>query len=61
LTGTFRHPVAPSGCRSVPLSRAEDQCAVSEPQVREVRREQYVACHFPLQDTYSGDGTEGVP
>jgi peptide/nickel transport system ATP-binding protein len=42
-------PIAPpSGCRfRTRCTRAEPRCAVEEPVMREIARDQFVACHFP--------------
>lgn len=51
VRGEIPSPVAPpSGCRfrtRCPL--ATEQCAQEEPQVREIRPDHFVACHYPLE------------
>jgi peptide/nickel transport system ATP-binding protein len=50
VEGELPSPLAPpSGCRfRTRCPRAEERCALEEPQMRPVGDDQYVACHFPL-------------
>ena len=48
----------PSGCRyRTRCPRAQDVCAMSEPMMRAVRPDHYVACHFPIGAEPSAEAT----
>ncbi len=51
VRGEIPSPVAPpSGCRfRTRCPKARDVCAQQEPEIRAVRPDHFVACHFPLE------------
>jgi peptide/nickel transport system ATP-binding protein len=51
VRGEIPSPVAPpSGCRfRTRCPRAQEICAAEEPQIRPIRPDHFVACHFPLE------------
>ncbi len=62
LVGELPSPVnPPSGCRfRTRCPRAADLCSAEEPQMREVSKGQFVACHFPLVGEQASEGDRAL-
>jgi peptide/nickel transport system ATP-binding protein len=63
LEGDIPSPLAPpTGCRfRTRCPRAQERCTVEAPQMREVRPDQSVACHFPLVGPPAGIAADVPP
>jgi peptide/nickel transport system ATP-binding protein len=61
IAGDLPSPInPPSGCRfRTRCPKAQDLCATEEPQIREIRTGQYVACHYPNDVPVSINGHGG--